>query len=339
MDGGSVIGQISTIGDSIWVDGRWQRCNWLVDLMVSPEHRGKTTGIDLFKRVMEVNPVSVSLGVDPNVLGLYKMFRWRRLPMMKTFFSVIRPSPLATLATLAEAESSRIMWTRPLLRLGDGLGPPLQTLRSRLERATHRKLAIEPLSHFDAELDSFLRQTLARWKHTSYRSSQHLEWKFNRRPYGRHFGLAARERRSGELRGYVVVKLMERSGVARWADVADFVVAPGDRDAFRALVSATYGEALRWKVDFVRLCCSHSEHVAQLRPPVWIHHGRAVLDDLFVYSKDADLVCSLITGPWHLTAVVSDRLDHGSDEWENGANSATTTTPPAQAATEVAQHS
>ena len=96
-----------------------------------------------------------------------------------------------------------------------------------------------------------------------------------------------------------------RRGEARWAEVVDYLGDP------RGVTAEVVREALRLRLDFVRLRCSLPEHRAALRSPFWIAHNRPVIDDLLIYSKDARLQETLAAGRWHLTSIVSDRTDHG----------------------------
>src|ERR1022692_1398490 len=95
VDEGRVVGQVSTIRDRLWVGNAWQDCYWLVDLMVSPEHRRGTAGIELFQAAMSACPTVLSVGFTHRTSALHRGLKWRWGPSMTSRFIVVRPSRLA----------------------------------------------------------------------------------------------------------------------------------------------------------------------------------------------------------------------------------------------------
>lgn len=313
LNGDAVIGQWCGLDDRIWVEGTWHDCTWLIDLIVAPEYRRSAALMGVARAVMATGTLCLATGADEHVVPLYEAMRWRRYRMSETFYAPLRPSRLARLAMGTGRVSSRMAWLHPALWVSDLVVPPLRKFTAAKWRGS-QDLVVEPLTEFAPEIDVLCENLLPRLGRTSDRSAAILRWKFDRRPVGEHFALALRDRRDRTLRGYLVAKWMHRQSV-RWAEVADMVVDPGDRRALGVLLRAAERTALQRRVDFLRLRCGLPEHTQALRRPAWIRKTAPVVDDVFAYSIDRALLDALAAGPWHLTSLVSDRVDYGRDEW------------------------
>jgi hypothetical protein len=238
--------------------------------------------------------------------------RWDYREVAATYFAVRRPGPL-----LAVARDASETWPmlKPFLPVAGLAMTALQSARGIWREKLQANLEFSRLDRFGDETDDLIERTLPSLLVTSHRSSRFLNWKFNQRPQGTHFAIAARRNGRSRIDGYVAVKIMERRPHARWAEIVDFLVEPYDSIVFASLLDQATKVALDADVDFLRLRCSLREHRDLLKAPYWIHRNRPVIDGTFFRTDDAQLSQYLAAAPWHLTSLVSDRTDHGADEF------------------------
>ncbi len=311
MENNRIAGQLGAIRDRIWANGRWLDCCWLVDLILAPEHRGarSTAALRLFQAVMKKCPLLLVTGAGPKLFRFYKAMRWDYREVSGTYFAIRRPGPL-----LAVARDAGETWPmlRPFLPLA---GLAMTALQSARRVRMGVEFELSRLDRFGEETDDLIERALPSLPVTSHRSSLFLNWKFHQRPQGTHFAIAARRSGRPRIDGYMAVKIMERQPHARWGEIVDFLAEPGDSSVFRSLLDQATNIALEADVDFLRLRCSLREHRDLLRAPYWIHRNRPVIDGTFFRTEDAHLSRYLAEAPWHLTSLVSDRTDHGADEF------------------------
>lgn len=303
-----VVGQIGTLRTRLRVGDRWVDGRWVVDLVIDPEFRGGLAARQLFKRAMATAPLVMATGVATHVVPIYNGLGWKRLPVMRARYCAFRPSRLLALAQTTEAAPRTI----PGVRLGVAVADRVLPLAGRMLAAAKRSSDIHEVERFEPEWDADIDTLSARLCVTEYRSAALLNWKFVERPIGTHRIVVIRSRRG--LRGMIVLRWMTRPSVARWVDVVDYLVDPDDHVGFGRLADAALAIASASSVDFVRFRLSHPSHTDLLRPPVWVDHTRPINDDVFVYSADPQLVATLESAPWHLTALASDRSETGRDE-------------------------
>ena len=310
-----VVGQIGTMRDRLRIGGDWYPCLWIVDLVIDPAFRGGLAARQLFKRAMSCAPVVMATGVASHVVPIYNGLGWRRLTFTRARYSVLRPTGLLALAGTTEgappiAEPVR----RVVLPIADRVLPLLNRAGAAAWGVAHGTLQVEAVPRFLESWDEDIAALTEQCGVTQYRSAAVLNWKFVTRPVGQHRLLVLRTRTRG-LRGMIVLKWMSRASVARWLDVADYLVAPSDPAGFRSLARAAVAAAAETRVDFVRFRLSHPAHVPLLRSPIWLDHTRPFNDDVFVFAADRQLLDSLQSASWHLTALASDRNETGRDEW------------------------
>jgi hypothetical protein len=316
FDGGKLIGQLAAIRDSLLVENSWLPCMWVMDLMVAPEHRTKMAGVRLLQAAMSANPLLFVTGVNPEAVSFYSALRWQRVSVMSTFYDINRPRPLLQLAVSSAGGPARLSKLLPLMKLVDGVLPTLQRGRLWVNGIRTRACYLETARQFNGEMEAFLTHTLPRLGAPFFRSTEYLRWRFDARPVGTHLTIVARNRGSGDLDGYIVVRFMERKSVARWAEIADIVVDPVDLETFTMLLTAARREGLHRRVDFIRVRLSGAGQLQQLRKLRWIECARPGVDDIFVYSSDTRLLDSLSKQhSLYITGICSDHADYGGDEW------------------------
>ncbi len=300
---GRIVGQIAGLRDRLHAGGTWLDCVWLVDWMVSREHRGGLVGLHLFQEASSLCPLRLGVGVGPHLVSTYKAMRWQRRAVAGTYFSIRRPAGLLELTG-----KSPTGLLPKLLPLATPLCGAIQHANAKWWRDT--RVSIETWDAFPDAVDGLLAAVLPGGGVVPFRSAALLNWKFCLRPSGRHFLLGAR--RAGSLLGYAAVKWMRR-GTARWAELVDLVASPQEPAVFASLLAET---VLRAGTDFVRFRCSRQDQTERLRKPFWIRHNRDAVDDVFYSAKDPTVARHLAQSEWDLTSLVSDRTDHGRDEWE-----------------------
>lgn len=316
FDGGKLIGQLAAIRDCILVENRWLPCIWITDLMVAPEHRTKMAGFRLLQAAMSADPLLFVTGVNPEAVGFYTALRWQRLSFMSTFYDVNRPGPLLQMAVGSVGGPACLSKLLPLVKLVDDVLPTFQRVRLWVNGIRKGARCLETAGQFNREMEAFLTHTLPRLGATFFRSTEYLQWRFDARPVGNHVTIVARNQHSGDVRGYVVVRFMERKSVARWAEIADIVVDPADMETFTVLLTAARRESLQKRVDFIRVRLSGTAQLHQLRKLRWIERARPGVDDVFVYSSDPKFLDFLGKKlPLYITGICSDHSDYGGDEW------------------------
>ena len=300
MEGGEVVGQVATMADRLLVEGRSHPFVWVVDLMVSPGHRGRgLVALRLLRELTRDHELALVNGMGPEVARLYQGLKWEPVPgaSLSTFYGPIRPS-------------------RTLTRLAPGVRLALSVLDRPVSRGRRRQAArstgVERLHGFDEEVDTLVDSVAAVMGPTTFRSSAYYRWRFDERPCGSHRILAVRG--GGELRGLVVVKLFGGRPRARWAEVVDVVIDPADRALFRALLAGATAEALAEDCDFVRLSVSHPLLRSALRPPGWVRRRSVAGNEVYVGSRDSSLASTVAGRDWYMTGLISDRADTGNDE-------------------------
>jgi len=315
IENGRIAGQLGAIRDRIWAMGRWHDCCWLVDLILAQEHRGaaSTAAVRLFRTVMKKCPLLLVTGAGPKLFRFYKALRWDYREVASTYFAVRRPGPLLALA--GETGEPRPL-LKPILPLAGLAMSALQSARRAWRLPFTAEFEFHRLDYFGNETNDLIERLAPTFSVTSFRSSAYLNWKFNQRPEGTHFIVAARRGRGPGIDGYMTIKIMERPPHARWAEIVDFL---GEPRAIDSLLDQAAKWVSQYDVDFLRLRCSLSGHRELLRGPFWIRRNRPVIDGTFFRTEDAELARYLAKEPWHLTSLVSDRTDHGADEFTRQA--------------------
>ncbi len=316
FDGGKLIGQLAATRDCLLVENSWLPCMWVMDLMVAPEHRTKMAGVRLLQAAMSANPLLFVTGVNPEAVGFYTALRWQKLSVLSTFFDINRARPLLQLAVGSAGGPTRLSKLLPLMKLVDGVLPTLQRCRLWVNGIRKGARYLETVGQFNGEMEAFLTHTLPRLGATFFRSTEYLRWRFEARPVGSHVTIVARNRRGGDLHGYMVVRFMERKSVARWAEIADIVVDPADMETFTMLLTAARRESLQRRADFIRVRLSGAAQLQQLRKLRWMERARPGVDDVFMYSNDLHLLDLLSKNhPLYITGICADHADYGGDEW------------------------
>jgi len=312
---GQIVGQLGALRDRLFVAGGWIDCWWLVDLIVAPEFRGGLTALRLFQAAMQQG-LLLTTGAGPHLQELYRTLGWLQLQVAESYYLPLRPSRLLRMAKSSGRGSWRIQALMPLALAADLVSRRLCRRRMRLA-AEEPDTVVRQIEKFDSQADALFERAAESSGITTYRRADQFDWKFNRRPLGRHLALAAAEsHKPDELCGLLVAKVMQRRGVASWLEIVDYVVCENDAGMFLRLLSEAIQRTA--EIDFVRCRFSNPQHQAALSKRGWLRRTLPVADALFVWSDDAALKTRLEVGPWHLTSLVSDRADYGRDDWGGG---------------------
>jgi hypothetical protein len=315
VEGNDVIGQLGAIRDRLIVQGRVHSCVWLVDLVIAPEHRGGIGLLRLFQHAMSDHDLVLTLGARRGMARFYEALGWKTVATLRTAVLPIRPGRSSSFF-LQQRDSALPVVRRATTTIAvpiDGALARLHRLRTATFLRLNSSIDVSPLARFDRETDDLIRDVSPTLGVATERSARQLHWKFLDRPVGEHFTLAARKRGSGELQGYVVVKMMERANF-RWADLADILWRPEQEVILRALTAAAVREGVIRDADFFRIRLSSTEHLRQFRRPIWFSQTPTLTDEVLAYSSSPAMLEQLKAARWHLTPVVSDRADYGADE-------------------------
>ena len=319
-DADAIVGQIGTLRDRLRIAGRWVDSLWIIDLVIDPAFRGGVGARQLFKQAMKSAAVVMATGVAPRIIPIYRGLGWQQLSPVRARYHVLRPSRLLALAGGTDSPPEV---SRPV-RITLGIADPILRLagraRARVRRAARRlvpgALRVDTVDRFEGAWDDDLCRLTEACGVTEYRNAALLNWKFVERPLGRHEVLAIRSP-GGGLRAMMVIKWMMRPDIAQWLEVADYLALPDDAVGFLQLTQHVMSLAADAGLDFVRFRLAHPAHVPLLRPPMWLDYTRPSVDDVFVFTKDEAIMGALRSSPWHLTALASDRIETGRDEWQN----------------------
>jgi hypothetical protein len=306
--GETLVGQLATLRDRLWVDGQWHEVRWLCDLMVAAELRGGLAPLRLFQAAMQRSELLLAVGAGPAMEPLYRSLGWQRREIAETYYLPIHPRALLRMAkATGRADESNLDLKSLVAAVAGGVLQRVLPGVVRKQQQHARDVICEPLTEFTAEVDAFLSQATPQLGITSWRTAESYRWKFLDRPASNWQAWVVRDKGTSEMRGVLTARLVERPELARWLEIVDYVALPEDRSAFGALLCAATEAGLAQKVDFLRLRLSRPEHLKLLPSPWWREHTLPVTDEVFAWNRDATVLKQLAQQPWHLTSLVSDR--------------------------------
>lgn len=302
LEDGKVAGQAGALRDRLWIGSRWHEVVWIVDLMVAPEHRNSLGAAQLVIAMKRLSPVVLVTGAGPHLRRFYESLGFRRVSVNRTLYLPLHPGKIGGKLGLGWCKSG-------LLSFADRVLPGLFRQLANVKTWAWSFRAVDSGDRVLRKLLSSLEGCMGI---TSPRYPATLRWKYEDRPYGRHELVLAEDRR-GRARAFGALRWFDRKGENRWIDLADFLVAPGDRASIRALAWETVRRGGMDGADFVRFRCPRSVKRALGR--FWLDRTRECVDEVFFWARDPVLGVEFSRGPFHLTGSVSDRTDFGSDEW------------------------
>lgn len=313
-EGDTLVGQLATLRDRLQIDNQWREARWLCDLMIDPAQRGGLTALRLFQAVMQRDELLLAVGAGPATEPLYRALGWRRRTIAHTCYLPIRPRALLRMARATGREQSSAIVDMPGL-VAALAGGVLTRVAPNVARHLERRAAhvvCELIDDFPPEIETLLAAALPRLGVTPLRTRESLRWRFSARPLSgapiaRRCAWLALDRATGAALGYLAAQIVERPQLARWLEVVDYVALPEDASALVALQAAAMRCALEAKADFIRWRLSREEHLRHLASPWWREHTLPITDEVFVFSRDRELLARLNSAPWHLTSLVSDR--------------------------------
>src|SRR3954454_5086444 len=137
LDGDTIVAQMATLKDRVEFEGQQLPFVWLVDLIVTPSHRGRGIAKRLGVEVGERHELIITNGSGDEATALWEGLKWRRVPdaALTTFTTGIHPSraPPATrsgmrrVLSVADRPAERYWRARtkrvPGVERLDGFGP------------------------------------------------------------------------------------------------------------------------------------------------------------------------------------------------------------------------
>lgn len=301
-----MIGYMGAICDRLWDGQRWHACHWLVNLWIVSQYRGGLECLQMLRSAMCSEEPLLATGIHPRMLPLYQSLGWHHVDSPRSFFFVMRPSALLRMARDSEEAGVRGGWL-PIARVADQCMAPIRL-------ALCRQPSQATLGSVDYLATSELfKQRVSMLGVSTDRGEEMLSWKLRNRPCG---SISQISLWADSLRGHLIVKEMERPGVARWLEVMDYML-DGNRpeEVLRHLLRRATRFAHQQDCDFIRFRMSHPPDVeAMRRQRWWIQARHRVSDDVFCYHSDNRLLRQIASRSWFITSWVSDRCDYGGDD-------------------------
>ena len=244
MDG-DVIGQYATMPVRLMVNGTEIDAAWGMDVMITPDHQRMGLGRIMFDTWDKGVGASIGLGLTDASAGLFKKMQW---PDMGRVPRLVKPM------------SSRVQ-DEP---------PTSGSLPARMSHAV-RNLAtrmrpiggdVRRVTHFDDSATRLWERVGRKFAFAVRRDAAYLNWKFVETAHLAYDIATLVE--DGEMQGYVVIRHVEQLGW-RATILADFMVDPGQPEAFRARLRWVDREAIAARSDIIRVFTTHAGFATTLR--------------------------------------------------------------------------
>ncbi len=223
LDGDRIVGILGGYPWPLQIGGKREMGISLLNLYLDPAYRGMRLGHRLVEDYARVTGFFLGPGFNPRTLSMYNrlglthpwvMRRITRPLVADAVLGLLRQSP-----RYGELDPSCQGDTRDLIcHLADQPIPSLELL-------------FEPVERFDHTWDLAWEVIRASYGFTTWRSSEHLNWRYMDYPYRLYECLIAR--RLGEIVGFIALRLEEPT-CGRILRVVDYVAVPGCRGGLLA---------------------------------------------------------------------------------------------------------
>jgi GNAT superfamily N-acetyltransferase len=295
VDGDRVAGSMGYLPADFLVDGKRVEARFTHDLLVDPSYRGRGLAKALVKRQMDLG------GFMPG--GMWMTGPCYKLHLACGFTDMPALTPL-TLVLDVDAFVSR---------RGGGLVKraaqkiALKRLHAKAMNAAEKANAeyeIREIERFPAELDATWMDLLGTYRVGRIREAAHLNWK-----YVDHPNLAYRSlllERGGRAAGYMIWRLPVRGSNDNRSVAVDFLVARGNMEAFRLLISRVIEESSHEGVEMVSVLSSQPWVVDCLRGMGFVPRRSSSAWVIAGWEGVCDAQWVTDPGAWHICMGDSD---------------------------------
>lgn len=200
---GVVLGQIATIGANCCIAGKAIRLEWLCNIMVAPEARGRGIASAIIRAIEAEHPYCAVTGANNASIGLTTSLGWQQQPDLPRYVRIVRPayylsralrrfSPRETARDIAIA--SRCRRSRPAVQctLSEG------------------NYDIRRLESFDERVEVLYQRLRPQFSFMGDRTADALNFRFLQHPVIQ--TCAFQSLRDREALGYIVIAAAHRDG-------------------------------------------------------------------------------------------------------------------------------
>ncbi len=168
--GEQIVGQIAAIPVVLKIADRETQAIWIVDLIVSAEHRGKGLGKRLMLAAKEYCPTVIALGFNELSGAILRSLNYSFIGGLHRYHLMLYPGN-------AVREISKY---RALRNIVNFIYTPFH--RRIVSRTDDKSKCVLPVTRFDASLDDLWNRARSQWRCAVGRDSAFLKWQFIKQP-------------------------------------------------------------------------------------------------------------------------------------------------------------
>jgi hypothetical protein len=296
LQGGRVLGHVTTIPARLWIAGVERPAHWLKGLMVLPEHRNGPVGMLVLKEAVRQLDTTMALVVQAAPRRLYAALGFADLGAIPNFAKLLRPARVvARLApdAVAAAGAGRLVAASLRLAQRSGLAAVAGALAGAATRgwaalAGRRPggAATTPTPWRElptADVNALWAQVRTRFDAAGCRDAAALRWRYGGAPDESpvYHLVTGRARDGATLTGLAVVRVAgtqadPRLGGVRVATLADLLYPPDRPEAGLAVLHAAEAVAREADADVLLCSASHRAVWPLLRRRAFLRAGANV---------------------------------------------------------------
>ncbi|WP_428425461.1 GNAT family N-acetyltransferase [Pararhizobium sp.] len=310
---GQVVGQIALQAGRMWIDGSAYPADWVVDVMVHPDHRGGGLGHKIHDAIRASGRTLVTLTMADATRRISERAGCITLGPVYQFARIHRLSA-KTVSSLIDTRAAH----RPLLRMvggllgGSMLGPAVAAIGTKAFRSYNalRKPLSGVAEIWDVErvapeiADEGFTRAMSKIPALFDRGSEFCQWRFDNAPDLQYQSVHCDHGR--KTRGFAIWRMPEPSELP-FGTLVDIVADPDDVEAISAM-SAHAVRAMEPDCEAIVAGASHPSHIAALKAlgfvTVKVHRPTVVTND-----PQAAAAVARYKDRWHFS-----KADHDWDQ-------------------------
>lgn len=247
-----IAGYISITPSLLKIGSKQVKFTWGGDLMSDPDKRGKGIGKEMVRRWKEEANICLALGVGDVAYGIESSMGWADIGIGKAMIKILDAGKFIDYAMKTKKSMLSSLLSKPFnifLRLF-----------FRAKKSKHADdLSIAEIRRFDRSFDDFWAEVSGDLGISVVRDSEYLNWKYTQNPSRKFRIFAATEKKTGKIRGYIVLAKMQSENFS-WGRIVDFVVSPTDKKSIQLLISFAVGHFEKEKCDGIQVYGMKKEH-------------------------------------------------------------------------------